>query len=120
MSKTKFSTVYGVRIYPTEYLVNENLTDSDLNYLFDTKSLLYSIIIGMFRFIGSKKRNCNIIKDIKKNNNWLKHNTWTTKQLNEYESIIFKILKNLYAYSDNTALQKAQWYIIMYGLNVKN
>ena len=68
MSKENFQTVYGVRIYPIDYLINEELTESDLNYLFDTKSLLYCIIIGMYRFIDNRKHNCDIIKDCKKDN----------------------------------------------------
>ena len=57
MSKSKFQTVYGVRIYPIDYLMSAELTESDLNHLFDTNSLLYSVIIGMYRYIGSKKQN---------------------------------------------------------------
>ena len=41
----KFQTVYGVRLYPLEYLMNEELNDEDLSWLFDQKSLLYSIIM---------------------------------------------------------------------------
>lgn len=118
MSKSKFQTVYGVRIYPIEYLMNEELTDSDLNYLFDTKSLLYSIIIGMYRSIGSLKRNSTIIKEAK-SNNWQTKTTWTKSQLLEYENNIAQVIKNLYSYDNVVAKQKAEWYMIMYGLDVK-
>jgi len=116
MSKSKFQTVYGVRIYPMEYLMNEELTESDLNHLFDTNSLLYSIIIGMYNVIGSKKRNCDIIKDCKKNNKWLSNQKWKTEQFIEYENNLIKALKNIYVYDDVTATSKAQWYMIQYGL----
>ena len=48
MSKSKFQTVYGVKIYPIDYLCNNELTESDLNNLLDDnkKGLIYSLIIG--------------------------------------------------------------------------
>ena len=41
----KFQTVSGVKIYPIEYLTNEELTEADLSNIFDTPSLLYSIFV---------------------------------------------------------------------------
>lgn len=119
MSKSKFQTVYGVRIYPIDYLMSAELTESDLSYLFDTNSLLYSVIIGMYRYIGSKKQNCDIIKDCKKDNKWLTKTKWTAEQFADFESKLIQILKNLYCISDAVASSKAQWFMIQYGLNVK-
>ena len=119
MSKSKFQTVYGVRIYPVDYLMSAELTESDLSHLFDTNSLLYSIIIGMHRYIGSKKQNTEIIKHCKKNNNWLDNITWTTEQFIDFENKLSKIIKNLYYITDEAALTKAQLFMIRYGLNVK-
>ena len=119
MSKSKFQTVYGVRIYPIDYLMSAELTESDLNHLFDTNSLLYSVIIGMYRYIGSKKQNCDIIKDCKKDNKWITKTKWTNKQFADFESKLTRILKNFYCISDEMALSKAQWFMIQYGLNVK-
>jgi hypothetical protein len=59
MSKTIYQTVYGTKIYPIEYIGNHELSESELNNLLDNncKSLLYSLIIGMFKMIKSSKRN---------------------------------------------------------------
>lgn len=119
MSKSKFQTVYGVRIFPIEYLMNEELSESDLNYLIDTKSFLYSIIIGMYRETGSKKQNCDIIKDCKKNNKWISNNKWTSEQFYEFENKLIKIIKNIYYVNDIVASSKAQWFMIKYGFSVK-
>lgn len=119
MSKSKFQTVYGVRIFPIEYLMNEELSESDLNYLIDTKSFLYSIIIGMYRETGSKKQNCDIIKDCKKNNKWISNHRWTSEQFYEFENKLIKIIKNIYYVNDIVASSKAQWFMIKYGFSVK-
>ena len=86
MSKTIYQTVYGVRVYPIDYLINNELTETDLSHLFDTPSLKYSIIIGMFRYLGKKKRNSDIVKMITKNNNWINNNEWTEDQFKSYEN----------------------------------
>ena len=121
MSKSSFHTVYGVRIYPIEYLMNAELTESDLNWLFgkNSKSLLYSIIIGMFRFIGNKKQNYQIIKIITSDNRWYEKYTWSKKQFEEYEEKITLAFKNLYQYKLEESRIAAQNVMINYSLTVK-
>ena len=46
MSKENF------KIYSLDYLSNQELSEEDLYFLFETKSLFYSIIISMFKFNG--------------------------------------------------------------------
>jgi len=116
----KFQTVSGVKIYPIEYLINEELTESDLSNIFDTPSLLYSIIIGMFKFSGSDiKRNNQIIKLVKEDKRWMYNNYWTHKQSKEFEDILTKIFMNIYCEGEIRARSRAQWEIIWHGLNIK-
>ena len=100
MSKTKFTVVQGVTIYPIDYLANEELSDNDLNNLLDNKrrGLKYSLIIGMFKFIKSPKRSYQIIKSITSNKNWFKKTTWTKEQQHEYEELVIKIFKNIFTF----------------------
>jgi len=116
----KFQTVSGIKIYPMEYLVNGELTESDLSNIFDTPSLLYSIIIGMFRLAGyNSKRNSQIIKMVKEDKRWMYNNYWTRKQANEFENILTKAFMNIYCETEVRARSKAQWEIIWHGLNIK-
>jgi hypothetical protein len=121
MSKTKFTTVQGVTIYPIDYLANEELSDNDLSNLLDNekRGLRYSLVIGMFKFIKSPKRNYQIIKSITSNKNWFKKTTWTTEQQNEYEQLVIKVYKNIYQYKELTAISLAQWFMSIYGLNIE-
>lgn len=121
MSKSKYTTVQGITIYPIEYLINEELSDNDLNNLLDNKkrALRYSLIIGMFKFIKSPKRNYQIIKSMTSNKNWFKNTTWTTEQQNEYEQLVIKVYKNVYQYKDQTAISLAQWFMSIYGLDIE-
>lgn len=121
MSKSKFQTVYGVRIFPIEYLMNEELTESDLNWLFDkgSKSLLYSIVLGMFKVIGTSKRNYQIIKMIKSDDKWYEKFSWTQEQFEKYEENVALAIKNLYQYSLEESRIMAQNIMSNYSINVK-
>ena len=44
---------------------------------------------------------------------------WNTNEQQEFENKLIKIMKNIYYLSDFQAKQKAQWYIIIYGLSIK-
>lgn len=122
MGKSKFQTVYGVRIFPIEYLMNEELTESDLNWLFDkgSKSLLYSIILGMFKIIGTSKRNYQIIKMIKSDDKWYEKFSWTQEQFEKYEENVALAIKNLYQYSLEESRIMAQNIMSNYSINVKS
>ena len=119
MNKTKFSTVQGITIYPIEYLANNELTDNDLSNLLDKGGLKYSLIIGMFKFIKSPKRNYQIIKSITSNKNWYKKTTWSQKQQYEYEQLVIKVYKNIYQYKELAAISLAQWFMSIYGLTIE-
>lgn len=122
MGKSKFQTVYGVRIFPIEYLMDEELTESDLNWLFDkgSKSLLYSIILGMFKVIGTTKRNYQIIKMIQSDDKWYEKFSWSKEQFEKYEEKVALAIKNLYQYSLEESRIMAQNIMSNYSITVKS
>ena len=121
MSKTNYQTVYGIKIYPVEFISNHELTESELNNLLDNdgKGLFYSLIIGMFKTIKSSKRNYQIIKMIKEDKRWMYKYSWSKEQLDNYEKLIIAAYKNLYQYKEAQAISLAQWFIINYGFPVE-
>ena len=121
MSKTNYQTVYGVKIYPVEFISNHELSESELNNLLDNngRGLFYSLVIGMFKTIKSSKRNYQIIKMIKEDKRWMYKYRWSKEQLDNYENLIIEAYKNLYQYKDAQAISLAQWFIIHYGFPVE-
>ena len=121
MSKTNYQTVYGVKIYPVEFISNHELSESELNNLLDNngRGLFYSLVIGMFKVIKSSKRNYQIIKMIKEDKRWMYKYRWSKEQLDNYENLIIEAYKNLYQYKDAQAISLAQWFIIRYGFPVE-
>jgi len=113
----KNSVVSGVKIYPINYLINEELTESDLNNLFDTKSFMYSIVINMFRENNIKISNSNIIKMITNDENWMNKFSWNKDKFYEFETKLANAYKNIYNYNDKISKQYAQWWMTIYGFS---
>ena len=124
MSKTKSTTNYeivnGVRIYNLDYLAHGDIQESDLDSLLTNKHLIYSLIVNMFKCAGYKFRPNTIMNMIKENNKWFDKYTWTSTQLTDFETILEHILYNIYRYRNEELKSYVQWFIIHYGLTVKN
>jgi hypothetical protein len=103
------------KIFSIYYLYSQELSDDDLHQLLDTNSLIYSLIIGMFRYNNSKLSDNQIIKLIKTQKSWPDNIYWKRNQYNEYTELVAKIYKNIYQCSYLTALSKAQFFLMKYG-----
>lgn len=109
------------KIYDLDYLINIELTEEDLYYLFDTASLIYSLVIGEFRFAGYNDISDNeIINMCKANERWVYEYYWTKKEHDDYIKKVTLVYKNLYQYKTYTAKNSAEWFVFQYGLTVKD
>lgn len=112
--------IIDCKIYTIDYLMNKELTEDDLFNIFDKNSLLYSLVIGMFRHIGDNRSNAEIIRMAKTNPEWVYENFWTTEQRDDYKKKLVKVFENVYQYKSHSAEQKASWFSFMYGLTIKD
>ena len=121
MSKTIYQTVNYIKIYPINYLANEELTDIDLNNLLDNSKLglTYSLIVNMFKFANSKMTDEQIIDYIKSDKNWMNSIKLTKSKYNKFENMLIQVYKNIYQYKEATAISLAQWFMIKYGFKIK-
>ena len=105
------------KIFELDYLKNEELSEDDLYYLFETPSLNYSLLVGEFLFTNQElKDEKKIIKLAKTDKDWMYKYFWSAEQRKEFESICNKIFKNIYCSKDAEAESKTAWWILMYGL----
>ena len=121
--KNKIIDIEGneCKIYDLDYLINTELTEEDLYYLFDTASLIYSLVVGEFKFVGYDNiSDEEIINICKTNERWVYEYYWTKKQHDEYIKKVTAIYKNLYQYKTDTAKNAAEWFVFQYGLTIKN
>lgn len=108
-----------VKIYDLDYLKNEELTEEDLYNIFETPSLLYSLVISMFRQIKDKRSDDEIIDMCKTDERWVYKNYWESEeQKNNFKEDLKKVIKNVYQCGDIEQDRKASWWMFQYSLSI--
>lgn len=109
-----------MKIYTLDYLINNELTDEDLHYLFDCNSLKYSLVIAMIRFAGYTQLSDNDISEqITKDNKWIYNFKWTKGQFKSFENKLVLAIKNIFIYNNNDAKVYAENWMIQHALSIK-
>lgn len=107
------------KIFELEYLANEDLSENDLYYLFETKSLFFSLIQEMYRTNGEFTNINKIIHDIKHDNGWLSKRHFKTKNHRDrFVKLATNVIKNVYQYSDYMAKRWVDDFMFHYGFTL--
>lgn len=106
----------NIKFFTLDYLINNELTEEDLYYIFDTKSLYYSLISELFSLMKIDKSDYDIIKNFKSWND-IKY-SWTSKQNKKFNNNLMKAYKNIYQINDNNAMYKSDIWCYLYGPKV--
>jgi hypothetical protein len=104
------------KIYSIEDLINDDFDDEEIDIV--SKSLIYSLIIGMFRHVKNNTEDKEIIKLIKMEN-WPDNYKWTEFQRNEYKKKLDKIFYNLYRFGPIKSSNTSNEFLMKYGFIVK-
>ena len=104
-------------VYSIDDLQNLDFDDEEINVV--SKTLIYSLIIGMFRHIGINKSNNYIIKKSKYSEGWYDKYTWTSDQFKSYEKKLEKVFYNLYRFSSKKCENSAYDFLMRYGFPVE-
>ena len=105
------------KIFEMDYLANNELTEDDLYYIFETPSLNYSFLVNMFNETGQEINDeKKIIKLAKSDSEWMYKYFWTPEQRENFENKMNKCMMNIYQCKDYEAESKTSWWILMYGL----
>lgn len=104
------------KIYSIEDLINDDFDDEEIDIV--SKSLIYSLIIGMFRHVKNNTEDKEIIKLIK-TENWADNYKWTEFQRNEYKKKLDKIFYNLYRFGPIKSSNTSNEFLMKYGFIVK-
>lgn len=104
------------KIFTSDYLLAGDFTDDDLHYLFETNSLCLSLIVDMFIKTKQEITDEKKIVSLVKQDGWMYNYFWTEKQRDKFTDDVVKIFENVYFYSGDAALSRAQWWITLYGL----
>lgn len=104
------------KIYSIEDLINDDFDDEEIDIV--SKSLIYSLIIGMFRHVKNNTEDKEIIKLIK-TENWPDNYKWTEFQRNEYKKKLDKIFYNLYRFGPIKSSNTSNEFLMKYGFIIK-
>jgi hypothetical protein len=104
------------KIYSIEDLINDDFDDEEIDIV--SKSLIYSLIIGMFRYVKNNTEDKEIIKLIK-TENWADNYKWTEFQRNEYKKKLDKIFYNLYRFGPIKSSNTSNEFLMKYGFIIK-
>lgn len=113
--KGKNSSNEEFQIYSLDYLKSQELTEEDLYWMFDTPSLVYSLVVGMFNHCGIDMSPSDIIEMCRKNSEWYMKYKFTAEQHKSFEDLLTSIYKNVYQYREASAHSSAQWFLFGYG-----
>ena len=104
------------KIYNLQDLMTKDFDDEEIDVV--SKSLIYSLIIGMFRYIKNDISDTEIIK-LSKTDNWFEKYQWTSRQRIEYKKKLDKIFYNLYRFGPIKCSNSSNEFLMKYGLNIK-
>lgn len=104
------------KIYNLQDLMTKVFDDEEIDIV--SKSLIYSLIIDMFRYIKNDMPDQEIIKLIK-TNDWFDKYKWTIYQRNEFKKKLDKIFYNLYRFGPIKCSNSSNMFLMKYGFNIK-
>jgi len=104
------------KIYSIKDLMNKDFDDEEIDVV--SKSLIYSLIVGMFRYIKNDMSDKDII-NLTKSEGWYDKYSWTKYQYNEYIKKLDKIFYNLYRFGPIKSDNSSKEFMMKYGLQIK-
>ena len=104
------------KIYSIQDLMTKDFDDEEIDIV--SKSLIYSLIVGMFRYIKKDLSDQEIIK-LCKTDNWFEKYQWTHHQRNEFKKKLDKIYYNLYRFGPVKCSNSSNMFLMTYGLELK-
>lgn len=107
-------------IYTIDELKNKEFTEKDLCNLFDTSSLISSLIIHEFRLINDNREDWEIIKMAKTENGWPDNYKLSKKKYDKLIKDVQRVFENVYQYREKAAKTKAEWWMFKYGFRYKD
>ena len=84
-------------------------------------SLVYSLVIDMFRYIGDKRSEEEILKEYQTIEDWYQRHTWTTIDHNKWkDEHLVPILRKRMKLPKYRAEREAAWFMLQWSFMIKD
>lgn len=84
-------------------------------------SLIYSLVLDMFRFIGDERSEDEILTECKTVQDWYQKHTWTSKQSQEWRSThLVPILRKRMKIAKYRAEKEAAWFMLQWSFMIND
>lgn len=84
-------------------------------------SLVYSLVIDMFRYIGDERPDEDILEECSTEEGWYGKHTWTTIQHNKWEKEhLIPILMKRMKLPKYRAEREAAWFMLQWSFTIKD
>lgn len=82
-------------------------------------SLVYSLVIDMFRYIGDERDAEEILKECTTTENWFENYSWTTIQYNKWrEEHLIPVLMKRMKLPKYRAERESSWFMLMWSFHI--
>jgi len=86
-----------------------------------TPSLVYSLVIDMFRYIGDNRSEEEILKECQTVEDWYQKHVWTTIQHNKWkDERLIPVLRKRMKLPKYRAEREASWFMLQWSFMIKD
>lgn len=86
-----------------------------------TPSLVYSLVIDMFRFIGDTREETEILDECYTVKGWYKNHSWTKTKYDEWKSTrLVPIIRKRMGLSKEKANREASWFMLEWSFMIED
>lgn len=121
MDREKRKKYNNYSLFTFDEMLNGKLDRWEVTALNGGTSLIYSLVIDMFRFIGDERTEEEILDECKNVKDWYGNHTWTTIQHNKWrEEHLIPVLRKRMKLPKYRAEREASWFLLMWSFSIVN
>lgn len=108
-------------LFTFDEMLNQKLDRWESNTLngSSSPSLVYSLVVDMFRYIGDNRPEEDILKECATSENWYNNYTWTTVQHNKWrEEHLIPVLRKRMKLPKYRAERESSWFMLQWSFRI--
>ncbi len=119
MNKEDRKKYNGHYLFTFDEMANQKLERYESAALKNTPSLIYSLVIDMFRYIGDQREDEDILTECKNEERWFETHQWTKEDNDKwYNERLIPVLKKQLRLSKAIAEREGSWFMLQWSFKI--